>query len=52
MCSCGDSLVSYTNVSDAYCNLPCSGNSLYNLEYCGGLTYYSAFSTGRICYFK
>ena len=51
-CSCVDSLVSLTNVSDANCNLPCYGNTLYNLELCGGLDFYSVFSTGKSFFLK
>ena len=47
MCSCGNSMASYNNVSDLTCNLPCYGNTLYNIEYCGGLSYYSVYFTGR-----
>ena len=47
VCSCGDSIASYNNVSDTNCNLPCYGNTLYNIEYCGGISYYSVYSTGR-----
>ena len=47
MCSCGDSIAVYNNVSDTTCNLPCYGNSLYNLEYCGGLGYESVYLTGK-----
>ena len=34
-------------MSDKNCNLPCYGNTLHNIEYCGGLNgYYSVYLTG------
>ena len=37
----------YTNVSDANCNMPCYGNTLDYIEFCGGEYYASVFPTGK-----